>query len=76
MLGARRIARLKQLVAEIKAAGGQAIAVRADVTKRQDSEKMLNAAIEQFGRVDVWINNARLMALAPLDKLKVDEWDA
>lgn len=75
VLGARRIARLEQLVAEIKAAGGQAIGMRVDVTNRQDSKKMLNAAIEQFGRVDVWVNNAGLMALAPLDKLKVEEWD-
>jgi len=75
VIGARRVARLEKLVAEIKAAGGQAVAVKMDVTKRQDSEKLLNTAMEQFGRVDVWVNNAGLMALAPLDKLKVDEWD-
>jgi NADP-dependent 3-hydroxy acid dehydrogenase YdfG len=75
VLGARRVALLEKLVLEIQAVGGQAVAVGADVTIRADSEKLLKVALEHFGRVDVWINNAGLMALAPLNKLKVDEWD-
>jgi NADP-dependent 3-hydroxy acid dehydrogenase YdfG len=75
VLGARRTERLNQLVSEIKGAGGEAFAVVTDVAKRQEVENLARTAIEQFGRVDVWINNAGLMALAPLDKVKVSEWD-
>ncbi|MBM4199738.1 MAG: SDR family oxidoreductase [Gammaproteobacteria bacterium] len=75
VLGARRVARLQQVASKIREAGGQAVVVETDVTKRQDSEKLLQTALERFGRVDVWVNNAGVMALAPMDRLKVDEWD-
>ncbi len=75
VLGARRTDRLEKLVAEIKAARGEAIAVATDVTKASDVEKLVATAIKQFGKIDVLVNNAGLMALAPLDKVMVDEWD-
>jgi NADP-dependent 3-hydroxy acid dehydrogenase YdfG len=56
VLGARRVALLEKLVAEITAVGGQAVAVGVDVTIRADSEKLLKVALENFGRVDVWIS--------------------
>ena len=75
VLGARRIERLEKLVADIKAGEGHAVAVAADVTKRQDLERLASTAVEQFDRIDVLVNNAGIMPLAPLDKLMVDEWD-
>ena len=75
VLGARRVEKLDHIVTEIKAAGGQALALPMDVTVRADVERLVNAAKEKFGRVDVLINNAGLMASAPMAKLKVDEWD-
>ena len=75
VLGARRTERLDQLVADIKAAGGEAVAVTTDVTKLPDVKKLAGMAVKQFGRVDVWVNNAGLMALAPLAKGLVSEWD-
>jgi NADP-dependent 3-hydroxy acid dehydrogenase YdfG len=75
VLGARRESRLAQVAREIAQAGGRAITEVTDVTKRQDSEKLLQTAMDQFGRVDVWINNAGIMALAPMDKVKVSEWE-
>ena len=75
VLGARRADRLQQLVAEIETARGEAIAVTTDVTRRADVEALVEAAVKRFGRIDVLVNNAGLMALAPLEKLKVDEWD-
>jgi len=75
VLGARRTERLDQLVADIKAAGGEAVAVTTDVTKLPDVKKLAGTAVKQFGRVDVWVNNAGLMALAPLAKGLVSEWD-
>ena len=75
VLGARRIERLEKLVADIKAGEGRAVAVATDVTKRQDLERLASTAVEQFDRIDVLVNNAGIMPLAPLDKLMVDEWD-
>ena len=75
VLGARRIERLEKLVADIKAGEGHAVAVATDVTKRQDLERLASTAVEQFDRIDVLVNNAGIMPLAPLDKLMVDEWD-
>lgn len=75
VLGARREERLKQLVDDIKNSGGEAIYKTVDVTKRSEVEALADAARDEFGRIDVLINNAGLMPLAPLDELKVDEWD-
>lgn len=75
VLGARRVDRIEALVAEIRQAGGKAIAVATDVTKRDNLERLIDAAIETYGGVDVLINNAGVMPLSPLDRVKVDEWD-
>ncbi len=75
VLGARRIDRIEALVAEITDAGGKAIAVATDVTRREDLQRLVNAAIDTYGRIDVIINNAGVMPLSPLWRVKVDEWD-
>lgn len=75
VLGARRIDRIQALVAEITDAGGKAIAVATDVTKRDDLQRLIDAAIDTYGRIDVLINNAGVMPLSPLERVKVDEWD-
>lgn len=75
VLGARRTDRIDALVAEITEAGGKAIAVATDVTKRDDLQRLVAAAVETYGRIDVLINNAGVMPLSPLERVKVDEWD-
>ena len=75
MMGARREERLSQLKREITAAGGVAEYRATDVAKRGEVQALVDAAIESFGRVDVMINNAGLMANSPLDAFQVDEWD-
>lgn len=75
VLGARRTDRIDALAAEITAAGGKAIAVATDVTKRQDLQRLVDTAIETYGCLDVIINNAGVMPLSPLERVKVDEWD-
>ena len=74
-LGARRMDRLQTVVADIQRAGGRAAAMRVDVTRRAEVDAFLQAATEKFGRIDVLVNNAGLMALAPIGKTLVDEWD-
>ena len=48
----------EEVVAEIKAAGGQAIAVKADVTSEESTVKMAEETVKAFGRIDVLVNNA------------------
>lgn len=75
VLAARRIEHLEKIAAEIKASGGEAAIMQTDVTKRADLEALISKAVATFGRVDVMVNNAGLMSIAPIAALKVDEWD-
>lgn len=75
VLGARRIDRLEALAADIRSAGGTALAKALDVTDREDFASFADAAMAEFGRIDVIVNNAGLMPLSPMASLKVDEWD-
>jgi len=74
-LGARRKDRLDAAVKEISAAGGKAISITVDVTKRAEVEALIRATVDSFGRVDVMVNDAGIMSIAPIDALKIEEWD-
>jgi NADP-dependent 3-hydroxy acid dehydrogenase YdfG len=73
VLGARRIDRLQALARELSL--GESAAVRMDVTSPADVNTLVEHAVETHGRIDVMLNNAGLMPQAPLERLKVDEWD-
>ena len=75
VLGARRANRIDALAQELTAAGYKAMAVATDVTDRNQVRTLVDSAVQEFGRIDVMLNNAGLMPLAPLERLKVDEWD-
>ncbi len=75
VLGARRVDRLEKLVAAIRADGGAALAVATDVTRRDDVENLIQRAIAEFGHVDVLINNAGVMPMSAMARLRVEEWD-
>jgi NADP-dependent 3-hydroxy acid dehydrogenase YdfG len=75
VLGARRIERLQALAGELTGSGGKALAIATDVTDRAQVKRLVDAAVQTCGRIDVMINNAGLMPQAPLERLKVDEWD-
>lgn len=75
MLGARRLHRLEVVADEIRRDGGRVALQRLDVTRREDVEAFVQAAVAQFGRLDVIVNNAGVMPLSPVADLKVEEWD-
>jgi len=75
VVAARRVDKLEKLASDIKKAGGEALAVAADVAKRDDMENLIRVTEETFGRVDVLVNNAGIMPMAAMSKLKVEEWD-
>lgn len=76
VLAARRTDRLQKLADDIQQAGGETLIVITDVSKRSDVDKLIQQTLAKFGKVDVLVNNAGIMPQAPLDKLKVEEWDA
>jgi NADP-dependent 3-hydroxy acid dehydrogenase YdfG len=75
VLGARRAERIEALAGELTAKGGTALAVPTDVTRREQVQRLIDAAKQTYGRIDVLVNNAGLMPQSPLDRLKVDEWE-
>lgn len=64
------------VVAELQAAGAQALAVVGNVTATADVERMVDAAVEAFGRVDILVNNAGITRDGLLMRMKDEEWDA
>jgi len=75
VLGARRTDKLEAVAQEIRASGGKVMTRRLDVTDRADVTAFADAALAEFGRIDVIVNNAGVMPLSPMASLKVDEWD-
>jgi NADP-dependent 3-hydroxy acid dehydrogenase YdfG len=65
VVAARRAGALDSLVVEIERRGGTALAVPTDVTDQQAVIDLANRAVERFGRVDIWINNAGVFMLGP-----------
>ena len=75
VLGARRTDRIEALAGELSASGGKALAIATDVTHCDQVKRLVDAGAQTYGRVDVMINNAGLMPQAPLQRLKIDEWE-
>ncbi|WP_042879426.1 SDR family oxidoreductase [Cupriavidus necator] len=75
VLAARRADRLAAIAEEIRAAGGKVEVVPTDVTRQEDVRALIDTAVRVFGKLDVLVNNAGLMSIAPLSEAKVDEWD-
>ncbi len=75
VLGARRKDRVDALMEDIKGRGGQALGFKVDVTARTEVEALVRGAFDAYNRIDVMVNNAGIMPIAPMAALKVDEWD-
>ncbi|MGV0107264.1 3-oxoacyl-[acyl-carrier-protein] reductase [Nostoc sp. DSM 114160] len=64
------------VVTEITAAGGQAIAIQADVSKIEQVDALVNTVMEKFKRVDILVNNAGITRDTLLLRLKPEDWQA
>ncbi len=68
----------EETASEIKAKGGAAIAVKADVTSEADTQRMADKAAQEFGRIDILVNNAGYyhgMSRKPFYEISPEEWD-
>jgi 3-oxoacyl-[acyl-carrier protein] reductase len=63
------------IVAKIKAAGGKAKAVGADVSKPAEAKRLVAAAVSEFGRLDILVNNAGVYEFAPLPDVTEKQFD-
>jgi 3-oxoacyl-[acyl-carrier protein] reductase len=68
-------AKAEEVVAEIKGAGGRAIAIQADVANAADVECLFKEAVGTFGGINVVVNCAGIMPLSPIDRLDLDLFD-
>ncbi len=66
----------EEFVAELKAAGTEAIAVQGNVTVAADVEQMVKVAKETFAQIDILVNNAGITRDAMLLRMKDEDWDA
>jgi 3-oxoacyl-[acyl-carrier protein] reductase len=68
-------AKAEEVVAEIRAAGGQAITVQADVSNAADVERLFKQTLDAYRRIDVVVNNAGIMPLSPIANGDVATFD-
>ena len=76
VLGARRTERLAEVAARIRGTGGQVLTLATDVTRYEDVERFVGAAVDEYGRLDVLVSNAGMSKLGPLAGGAVAEWSA
>src|SRR6202007_477181 len=66
VLGARRVERLDDIAREIRDRGGSAVTCHTDVARREDLERLVGMATNDFGRLDVLVNNAGMSKIGPM----------
>lgn len=73
VLAARRTDVLNEVAAQATAAGGNALVVTTDVSRPDDMQRLMDAALARYGRVDVWINNAAVGAIGYFDSIPLED---
>jgi NADP-dependent 3-hydroxy acid dehydrogenase YdfG len=75
VLGARRAERIQAVADELNAQGGKALALATDVTDPDQVQRLVDAAVQTYGRIDVLINNAGVMPHSPLERRRIEDWN-
>lgn len=73
-LAARRVDRLDDLAAKVRAEGGRALVIEADVTNEEKARGAVDRTVAEFGRLDTLVNNAGMMLLGPAVGAPLSEW--
>ncbi len=76
VVAARRTGEIEDVARQLRELGGEALAVTTDVTDEEALDALGKAAVEHFGKITVWVNNAGGSPMRmPLKELPRDEWD-
>ncbi len=65
----------EKVVKEIKKDGGEGLALKCDVTKKQEIEQMVKKTVEKWGKIDILVNNAGIVEFKPFLELTEQDWD-
>ena len=76
VLAARRSERIDAIAQEVREQGGRAATCVVDVTKAEDLQRLVATTIDQYGRIDVLVNNAGIAPISPLADLDTESWSA
>ena len=74
-VASRTLSNLEKVVGEIEALGGRSIAIVTDVSVSEQVRNMVEKTMEQFGKVDILVNNAAIVHRTPLLEITEEEWD-
>ncbi|MEU8470804.1 SDR family oxidoreductase [Streptomyces sp. NPDC029006] len=76
VLAARRSERIDAIAQDIREEGGRAGTCVVDVTQAEDLQRLVSTTIDQYGRLDVLVNNAGIAPISPLADLDTESWSA
>ncbi|WP_328843803.1 SDR family oxidoreductase [Streptomyces sp. NBC_00258] len=76
VLSARRSERIDAIAQDIRDQGGRAATCVVDVTEAEDLRRLVSTTIDQYGRIDVLVNNAGIAPISPLADLDTEGWSA
>lgn len=71
----RTAAELEELVAEARKLGGDGLAVAGDATREEDAKRVVEAALQQYGKIDILVNNTGMAYYKPLSETSLDEYN-
>ncbi|CAM3974979.1 SDR family NAD(P)-dependent oxidoreductase [Bordetella bronchialis] len=73
VLAARRVTVLEEVAEEVRTRGGVPLVVATDVGRQEDVRRLADAAVSRFGAIDVWINNAGVLAIGRFEDIPVED---
>jgi len=75
VVNGRNVGNITMVVNEIMERGGQGVALSGDVSNLSEVKRIIKKTIEKFGRINILVNNAAIMASGPIEKIKEEDWD-